>query len=88
VTCALGVLNPGTNATVAMVVAVSAAGSLTNTATATNDQGDSVNASATTQVNAAATTTTPLAPGRCVHTGPGYFSRSRMIQPGESSRIV
>ena len=54
-TCALGIINNGTNATVAMVVAVSAAGSVTTTATATNDQGGSANASATTQITAAAT---------------------------------
>jgi predicted outer membrane repeat protein len=58
VTCALGVVNNGSAATVSMVVAVSDAGPLTNTATATNDQGSSVNASAMTQINAAAATTT------------------------------
>ena len=70
VTCALGIVNNGANATVAMVVAVSAAGSVTNTATATNDQATRVTASATTQINGAATTptmsttstTTPAAP--------------------------
>jgi CSLREA domain-containing protein len=53
VTCDLGVVNNGSTATVAMVVAVGTAGSVSNTATATNDQGDSVNASATTQINVA-----------------------------------
>jgi hypothetical protein len=62
VTCTLGIIDNGTDATVTMVVAVRAAGPVTNTATATNDQATTLNASAATQINAATTTTSPTAP--------------------------
>jgi uncharacterized repeat protein (TIGR01451 family) len=60
-TCNLGNLEPQTSATVALVVADTTTGSVTNTATVTDDQGASVNASATTQVNpvSSGTTVTP-----------------------------
>jgi uncharacterized repeat protein (TIGR01451 family) len=56
VTCALGNVASGSNATVTMVVSEANAGSVTNTATATNDQGSTASGSATTQVRA------PVAP--------------------------
>jgi CSLREA domain-containing protein/uncharacterized repeat protein (TIGR01451 family) len=62
VTCALGSLNVGTSATVTLLVSEANAGSVTDTATVTNDQGASVNAQATTHVVA------PVAPAGA--TGP------------------
>lgn len=50
VTCDLGGLNAGSSATVTLVVTEANPGSVTNTATATNNEGNSQSASATTNV--------------------------------------
>lgn len=50
VTCSLGVIPKGSSATITMVVSVSKAGSVTNTATATDNEGSSVSGSATTNI--------------------------------------
>jgi CSLREA domain-containing protein/uncharacterized repeat protein (TIGR01451 family) len=62
VTCDLGVIDNGSNATVSLVVTEANAGSVTDTATATNDQGANVSGSATTNLVA------PVAPAGA--TGP------------------
>jgi CSLREA domain-containing protein/uncharacterized repeat protein (TIGR01451 family) len=56
VTCALGTVRVGKDATVTLLVSESKAGSVTDTAAATNDQGANVSASATTKLKA------PVAP--------------------------
>jgi uncharacterized repeat protein (TIGR01451 family) len=56
VTCDLGLIANGNNATVTLLVAEANPGSVTDTATATNDQGENADASATTNVSA------PVAP--------------------------
>jgi CSLREA domain-containing protein/uncharacterized repeat protein (TIGR01451 family) len=56
VTCALGTINASQNATVMLLVAEANPGSVSDTATATNDEGASVSASATTQLASPATT--------------------------------
>lgn len=56
VICDLGVLDAGTSASVALVVTEANAGSVTDTATVSNDQGASVSGSATTKLTA------PVAP--------------------------
>lgn len=62
VTCDLGVLSNGASAKVALLVSVSTAGQVTNTARASNDQGASAHASATTKITPAkATGTHPTA---------------------------
>ncbi|MDQ6778378.1 MAG: hypothetical protein M3071_19650 [Actinomycetota bacterium] len=53
VTCALGLINPGSSAAVSLVVAEANAAVVTNTATVTNDEGSSASAAATTQVGTA-----------------------------------
>jgi CSLREA domain-containing protein/uncharacterized repeat protein (TIGR01451 family) len=58
VTCNLGRIDTGAHATVTMVVSEANAGSVTNTATAANDEGSSVSGSATTSVTAPPSTTT------------------------------
>jgi predicted outer membrane repeat protein len=58
VTCALGAINVSGNATVTLLVAEANAGSVTDSATVTNDQGANVSAPATTNVVAPAPTTT------------------------------
>jgi uncharacterized repeat protein (TIGR01451 family) len=50
VTCDLGVIDSGSHATVTLVVTEANAGSVTDTATATNDQGANVSGSATTNL--------------------------------------
>jgi CSLREA domain-containing protein/uncharacterized repeat protein (TIGR01451 family) len=62
VTCALGSINNGSNATVTLLVTEANAGSVSDTATASNDQGANVSASATTNLVA------PVAPAGA--TGP------------------
>jgi CSLREA domain-containing protein/uncharacterized repeat protein (TIGR01451 family) len=57
VTCALGTINASKNATVTLLVAEANPGSVTDTATATNDQGTNVSAPATTTLASPATTT-------------------------------
>jgi hypothetical protein len=62
VTCALGLVAPGSTATVRLVIAEANAGAVTNTATATNNEGSSPSAAATTQVvNAGGLGTAPVA---------------------------
>ena len=57
VTCNLGKIDNGAHATVTMVVSEANPGSVTNTATAANDEGSSVSGSATTNVTAPPSTT-------------------------------
>ena len=90
VTCDLGVVNDGAQATVALVVAPGSAGTLTNIATASDDQGQSINASATTQVTApAAASTAPASPtvagptATSMGTASGSVSRTRADLRGE-----
>ncbi len=52
VTCALGTVAAGKNATVTLLVAEAKRGSVTDTSTATNDEGANVSASATTKIAA------------------------------------
>jgi predicted outer membrane repeat protein len=67
VTCDLGAINPGSSATVSLIVAEANAGSVTNTATATNNEGQSITSNAvTTQVLA------PVAPAGA--TGPNAIT--------------
>jgi uncharacterized repeat protein (TIGR01451 family) len=62
VTCQLGTVSSGASATVILVVAIGKPGAVTNTATASNDDGSSASGSATTAINAApATGTKPRA---------------------------
>jgi hypothetical protein len=69
VTCALGLLAPGSSATVLLVVAEANAVTVTNTATASNDEGSSVSAAAATQIAGAATPPPPGAGRPVAYTG-------------------
>ncbi len=58
VTCNLGVMNPAGTATVTIIAAEANVGSVTNTATVSNDQGSSATGSATTMFAAASSSAT------------------------------
>jgi hypothetical protein len=85
VTCQLGLMNPGASATVQLVVAEANAGVVTNTATATDDEGSSASAPASTQVAAAgsASGTGPVAvTGPAAGIGKTIATLSGAVAPG------
>jgi hypothetical protein len=84
VTCALGLVAPGASATVRLVVAEGNAGTVTNTATATDNEGSIQSAAATTQVaNAGALGTAPVAySGPAVAVKKTIATLSGVVAPG------